>query len=112
MEIDISVMDDVVSIALKGRIDASGAPDVERKLLSLLSGGSRKLVADLSKVAFISSAGLKALLVALKESKRVNGDLRLAGIPAHVQEVLDLTGFSTIFKLHATVEDAAQSFRD
>ena len=112
MELNISKTGDVITIILKGRIDASVAPDVEQKLLSLISEGSCKLVADLSEVGFISSAGLRALLAAVKEAKRKRGDLRLAGMQGQVQEVLDLTGFSTIFKVYACVEDAAQSFSE
>ena len=112
MELNISKIGDVISIILKGRIDASVAPDIEQKLLSLISEGSRKLITDLSEVWFISSAGLRALLAVLKEAKRKGGDLRLAGIQGQVQEVLDLTGFSTIFKIYASAEDAARSFSD
>ncbi len=112
MELDIIMIGDVVSIVPKGRIDANTAPAIEQKLLSLISEGARKLVTDLSEVWFISSAGLKALLVALKEAKREKGDLLLAGVQAEVREVLELTGFSTIFKVYACVEDAAQSFSE
>ncbi len=112
MELNISKIGDVISIILKGRIDASVAPDIEQKLLSLISEGSHKLVTDLSDVWFISSAGLRALLAALKEAKRERGDLRLTVIQGQVQEVLDLTGLSTIFKIYTSVEDAAQSFSD
>jgi len=112
MELNISKIGDVITIILEGRLDASVAPDIEQKLLSLISGGSCKLVADLSKVGFISSAGLRTLLAAVKETKRESGDLRLAGIQGQVQEVLELTGFSTIFKIYASAEDAARSFSD
>ncbi len=70
MELDISRMGDVTTVILKGRIDASIAPDIEQKLLSLISGGSRKLVTALSEVTFISSAGLRSLLAVLKQAKR------------------------------------------
>ncbi len=112
MELSISKIGDVITIILKGRIDAHVAPDIEQKLLSLISGGSCKLVTDLSEVRFISSAGLRTLVAALKEAKRKGGDLRLAGIQSQVQEVLDLTGLCTIFKIYAGVEDATRSFSD
>jgi len=70
------------------------------------------LVADLSGVGFISSSGLRTLLAALKEAKKERGDLRLAGIQGQVQEVLDLTGLSTIFKIYTSAEDAARSFSE
>ena len=112
MELNISKICDVITIILKGRIDASVAPDMEQKLLSLISGGSCKLVADLSEVWFITSAGLRVLVASLKEAKRGRGDLRLAGIQGQVQEVLDLTGLSTIVKIYTSAEDAARSFSE
>ena len=112
MELNISKIGDGITIILKGRIDASVAPDLEQKLLSLISGGSCKLVADLSEVWFITSAGLRVLVASLKEAKRGRGDLRLAGIQGQVQEVLDLTGLSTIFKIYTSAEDAARSFSE
>ncbi len=112
MELDTSKIGDVITVILKGRIDASVAPDIEQKLLSLISGGSCKLVTDLSEVRFISSAGLRTLVAALKEAKRKRGDLRLAGMQKQVQEVVDLTGLCTIFKIYASAEDATRSFSD
>ncbi len=112
MELNISKIGDVITVILQGRIDASVAPDIEQKLLSLISEGSCKLVADLSEVRFISSVGLRTLVAALKEAKRKGGDLRLAGMQRQVQEVLDMTGFSTIFKLYTSAEDAVRSFGD
>ena len=112
MELNTSKTGDVITIILKGRIDGNTAPDIEQKLLSLISEGSHKLVTDLSGVGFISSSGLRTLLATLKEAKKERGDLRLAGIQGQVQEVFDLTGFSDIFKTYASAEDAAGSFSD
>ena len=112
MELIIDKAGDVTTIVLKGRIDANVAPEIEQKLLSLISGGSCKLVADLSEVWFISSAGLRTLVAALREAKRKQGDLRLAGMQGQVKEVLGLTGIDNIFKIYASVEDATRSFSD
>ena len=112
MKLNTSKIGDVITLILKDRIDANVAPDIEQKLLSLISRGSCKLVADLSEVRFISSAGLRTLVAALKEAKRKGGDLRLAGMQKQVQEVLDLTGLDNIFKIYASVEDATRSFND
>ena len=112
MELNISRMGDVTTVILKGRIDANVAPDIEQKLLSLISGGSRKLVTALSEVTFIGSAGLRSLLVVLKQAKREKGDLRLAEMDGRVQKVFDITGLSTIFNIYANAEDAVRSFSD
>ncbi len=112
MELIIDKAGDVTTIVLKGRIDANVAPEIEQKLLSLISGGSCKLVADLSEVWFISSAGLRTLVTALREAKRKQGDLRLARMQGQVKEVLGLTGLDNIFKIYASVDDATRSFSD
>ena len=112
MELKISKMGDVSTITLTGRIDASVALDIEQELLSLISEESCKLVITLSEVTFISSAGLRSLIAVLKQAKREGGDLRLAEMDRRVQEVFDMTGISTIFKIFASSKDAVQSFGD
>ncbi len=110
MEQNIRMIGEAVIITLTGRIDANTSPDIEQRMLSLVSEGSNKLVADLSRVTFISSAGLKTLLIVLKKTKREQGDLRLSGIQAQVNEVFDITGFTDIFSIHDSAENAAHSF--
>jgi len=110
MELKTSKIGDVITIILTGRIDANVAPDIEQKMLSLISEGTCELVADLSDVIFISSAGLRALITALKEAKRKQGDLRLAGVKGRVLEVFDITGFSNIFQIYADAEESARSY--
>lgn len=112
MKLDISTIGDVTTIALKGRIDAIVAPDIEQELLSLISSGSCRLVTVLSEVTFISSAGLRSLVAALKQAKREKGDLRLAQMGAKVKEVFEITGLSTVFGIHPSAEEAVRSFDD
>lgn len=97
-------------MVLKGRIDANVAPDIEQQIMTQITHGCYRLVVDLQDVSFISSAGLRVLLTALKETRRKGGDLRLAGLQARVREVFDLTGFNTVFKTYPTVGDASRSF--
>ena len=112
MKLDISTIGDVTTVALKGRIDATVAPDIEQELLSLISSGSCRLVTVLSEVTFISSAGLRSLVAALKQAKREKGDLRLAEMGAKVKEVFEITGLSTIFNIYPSAEEAVRSFDD
>lgn len=111
MELSTSTKGNVVVVALKGRIDANTTLEVEQKLSSLISEGQCTLVADMMEVNFIASAGLRVLLAALKETRRNGGDLKLACLQTQVVEVLDMTGFSTLFKIYNTVEDAVGSFK-
>ena len=67
---------------------------------------------DLSQVEFMSSAGLRAILVSLKVCRREGGDLRLAAAQPGTEKVLKLTGFLTIIKSYPNVAEAQGSFND
>jgi anti-sigma B factor antagonist len=102
----------VYKVELKGRFDAQTALDVDVKLKELFTQGHTKIVVDLSQVDYISSSGLRVLLGALKECRKIcNGDCRLAVIKPHVKQIFEMAGFTQIFKIHDTVEEAIKSFQ-
>ncbi len=86
-----------------GRIDAATAPSLENAL------GDREIVVDLSSVEYISSAGLRALLATLKRVKALGGNLVLCSLHPYVKEVFDITGFSRIFTICNSKEEAIRS---
>jgi anti-anti-sigma factor len=75
-----------------------------------IQAGRVKLVGDLTGVDYTSSAGLRALLASVKDSRSNGGDLRLAGIQKNVHKVLEMSGFTSILKSFANVEQAVASF--
>ncbi len=75
-----------------------------------ISSGEKHLVLDLSKVEFMSSAGLRAILGALKETRQQGGDLYLAGAKAGVERVLKMSGFPKILKTYDSVDEAVAQF--
>ena len=110
METKAEHREKVTIIVPTGDIDALTAKEVAAFLDSQLREGENQLVADLSQVGYMSSAGLRALLAALKEARQQKGDLRLAAAQDNVQQVLEMSGFSGIFQIFPTVEDAVASF--
>ena len=72
--------------------------------------GTNQLVADLSQVEFMSSAGLRAILVALREARQNGGDLRLAAAQPGVEKTLKMSGFTSIMKAYPSVGEALSSF--
>jgi anti-anti-sigma factor len=97
-------------ITIVGSIDALSATEVTQFCSERLTGGQHRLVIDLSQVNFMSSAGLRAILTTLKESRQLGGDLRLAGAQPGIEKVLKMSGFTTILKVFASVDEAAASF--
>jgi anti-anti-sigma factor len=62
-------------------------------------------------VTFLSSSGLRALLLTRKELLAQDGELRLCALRPEVEEVFALTGFTQVFSIHATREEALQAFK-
>jgi anti-sigma B factor antagonist len=110
MEIKAEQREKVTIVIPIGDIDALTAKEVAAFLDSQLREGENQLVADLSQVGYMSSAGLRALLATLKEARHQGGDFRLAAVQDTVQQVLDMSGFSGIFQIFPTVEEALASF--
>jgi anti-sigma B factor antagonist len=96
-------------VKISGRLDAHSAEDYRPKLVELLGPGRTYLVGDLEQLQYISSAGLNLLIHICREARKNGGDFRLAGVQSYVREILDLTGYTKIFKLYDTVEQATAS---
>jgi len=110
MEIKDRAVDGVTVISLMGSIDAMSAPKVTDFIHEQVGKGNTKLVADLSGVDYTSSAGLRVMLGAIKETRSQGGDLRLTGIQPDVSKVLNLSGFANILKLFDDVDSAVASY--
>lgn len=96
----------VVLLTVKGRLDSITSPALEEKLLALLSGNVRQFVLNFSALEYISSNGLRVLLMAVKKLRPVDGVLALCGLQDHIREVFDLAGFSPLFPIHDSQETA------
>jgi anti-anti-sigma factor len=97
-------------IAVEGRVDSSSVDEFRSVLTDVIAEGGIRLVADFSKVEFMSSASLRVIADVLKEVRSKGGDLRLAGVRAPVAKIFDLTGFAGILRMHPDVETAAASY--
>ena len=99
---------DLVTVA--GRVDSSNASELDTALQSLLDNNRNNIVLDLSQVTYMSSAGLRAVVSALRESKKNGGDLRLSSPSERVLEVLELSGLNTLFEKFDDLTHAVGSF--
>ncbi|MFN8625451.1 MAG: STAS domain-containing protein [Candidatus Binatia bacterium] len=106
MEIAESKRHGVVVLGVAGRIDAANAGLFEEKLLGLIAAGEGRFVVDCDRLDYISSAGLRILLVAAKRLAPSGGQIALSAPQALIKEILDIAGFSSIFRIYRTHEDA------
>jgi len=84
---------------LSGRLDTSTSAGVEKTILEQLAAPGSRALLDMRNVVYVSSAGLRVVLVAAKRAKTVQGGLALFGLQPSVQEVFDLSGFSRILTI-------------
>jgi anti-anti-sigma factor len=96
----------LVILEIWGRLDASTSPDLERSFLSLLDRGERNVLIDFERLQYISSAGLRVLLLAAKRTAEAGGRLSLCAMGNDIREVFEIAGFTSIFQIHPTRLDA------
>ena len=110
MQITLKEEKGIHIFSLDGRFDAHSAGDVEKELNLAISKGARKLLLDMDSVEYMSSAGLRILLAVAKKLKKEEGDIKLCSLKPYVKEVFDIAGFTQIFKIYNTTEEAIQGF--
>lgn len=112
MKITESKRGDVIVLGLKGRLDASTSNELEEQLLGLTSRGEKLFVVDFSQLDYISSSGLRVFLLVAKKLKKVNGTIALCSMKDYIKEVFDIAGFSSIFHIYLTQEEAVETVND
>ena len=106
LEVNANKVNDVVIVKLLGNLDTNTAPDAEAEINKLLDEGAQKMIISLEQTNFVSSAGLRIFLATAKKITASGGVLKLCGANDVVQEILDISGFSTILDVKKTEEEA------
>lgn len=110
MEIEVKARDHVTVVAISGSVDSLTADTLADAFSTQLRQDRVRLVADLGRVLYTSSAGLRTLLSTMKDARRRGGDFRLANVQPPVLRVLELSGFTGILNLFPDVDAAVASF--
>ena len=109
MELSPRRFADAVVLAPAGRIDQNSADSFRAALaphMERCATGQDRVVLDLSRVDYISSAGLRVLMLARKQAKVQGGSLAVAGLGPVVKEIFEISRFTVVFDIHQTVRDA------
>jgi anti-sigma B factor antagonist len=110
LNIQTSQHENVLLVEASGRIDSSNANQFGEALNNVADGGHLQVVLDLSGVDYMSSAGLREIVSAVKKLNRQKGDLRLAQPSPRVMEVLELTGLDSALQIFPSQTEAIGSF--
>lgn len=102
----------VLKIALSGSLDAPGAMGVEEQFQNRLNEQGGKVIVDLSGLEYMSSYGLRMLLMAAKSLHDHSGGLFLAAPRQHVMDVIRVAGYDTMFPVYESLDEAIRVLKD
>ncbi len=94
----MTVSDSTGYLALEGRVDALYAPELDEQLSALHKAGARDIIIDLQDVSYMSSSGLRILLLAHRRQRAEGGQIVLANTPERVLRILRMAGFDQLFE--------------
>jgi anti-sigma B factor antagonist len=111
MEIAVDKIESVAVAAVPvDELDASNAGEFKRDIAPVLQANT-KLVLDLSRLRFVDSSGLGAMLSCLRQLTGKSGDLKLCGMSKQVRALFELVRMHRIFDIYSTKEEAVKAFQ-
>lgn len=107
MDIQIRQQTGIYIAALSGKIDATTADDLEDALMGLIEEGANNILLDMAGVSYLSSAGLRILLLVAKHLYG-SGQLALCSLQDGVDEIIEMAGFASFMTIFPTLDEACQ----
>ena len=98
MTINKTIENDKLILALEGRLDTTTAVQLEAALIPAFDE-AKQIELDFAKLAYVSSAGLRVLLMGQKTAKAKNSSMTLTGVSAEIMEVFEMTGFADMLTI-------------
>jgi anti-sigma B factor antagonist len=103
MEIDSRTIDDATVVTVKGELDGKTAPQAQGEIVPLIPEGG-KVVLDMAQVGYMSSAGLRMMLLLYRHALSKDSRIALVGLSEEIRDTMSATGFLDFFVVSDTVE--------
>ena len=97
MEITEESINGKLIVHLVGKLDTVTSPDLQEKLMALVLDEVKTIYLDFTDLSYVSSAGLRVLLMTQKRVKPLGGEVVLVAVNTSIKEVFRISGFSTLF---------------
>jgi anti-anti-sigma factor len=110
MDIDVKDTGSITIVAPSGDIDMAVSDDLRVRLTTLVDRGRTRLVLDLGAVTYIDSAGLGALVAAMKHARADGGDIRVCALASDVRALFEMTRLDKVVSVHATRQEAVAAW--
>jgi anti-sigma B factor antagonist len=108
VQLKVTDQSDFSVVSVAGRIDTQTSPDFKSRMDELVSAGAKMIVLDCSDLEYVSSAGLRVILIAAKAAKAAGGDLKCCSMQNMVKQVFDISGFSKMISIYQSLQDATK----
>ncbi|MBC3907373.1 MULTISPECIES: STAS domain-containing protein [Undibacterium] len=103
-------MPNIKTFTPAGRLDSNNSAAFEKEILSAIDAGEVHILIDFSDLTYISSAGLRVILLTAKKTKAATGKLVLCSLSDSINEVFLVSGFNTILDIQANKDAALTRF--
>jgi len=105
MQLTQTQIDDYKVIGFSGNLDTATSPEVEKTINECIENGDLKFIFNFENTKYMSSSGLRVLLATAKKLKN-RGELKITNLNSVIEEVFDISGFSSILNVYKTQEEA------
>ena len=112
MDVTTERQDGVLSAQVGGRIDGANVVEFEDAIRTAIEESDRAVIMDFEKLAYISSAGLCAVLLTAKSLDNRNAKFALCSLSDQIREIVEITGFDKIITIHPSKAEALASHHD
>jgi anti-sigma B factor antagonist len=92
-----------------GRLDTNTVAILESHISKAMTKSVRSIIFDMSGLEYVSSSGFRLLLMARREARERKGTVMICGLSQRVRDAFDIVGFTSLFDIHRTVEDAKKA---
>ena len=112
MEVVTERQKGVLSARVSGRVDSTNARDFEEAIRTAIENGDRAVIMDFENLVYISSAGLRAVLMTAKNLWKRDATFALCSLSDMVREVFEVSGFDKIITIHPSLDEAQAALDD
>jgi len=110
MKIETRTVYEVLVVDMSGRLDSTSSGDAGDCIVDIAKGAHKRVLLNLAKLEYVSSAGLRVILRGAKLLQVNRGELKICNASGLVRNVLETSGFSSLIKVYDTEQEAFSAF--
>ena len=111
LELSDHKRDEVRVVSLDGKLEVLSSKTLLERLNTLIDGGERRVLLECSRLEYISSSGLRVVLMAAQRLEQLGGKLVLAGLSGPIRRIFNVAGFTSILTICDSLEAALEAVR-